>query len=410
MRDIENLDVFKPKFISGVISTFKTDPATYRGASFAPIKSSLEEEIVIDVKQYYDGLIPAVAPGAESPIVHRSGRAVMTYKPAYFRGKMLLHERNIQQLRRLGTDNQKETRQELVAGWLADLDRHVELRIEHSRWNALVNGAYTYYVDKQAVTVNYNVPSKFKPTLTGTDKWSDLANSDPIDDLNNWARLFRGSPARLGSIWLNQKVLNYLLHNEKIRDLIKTYGKGAGIGHPTLATVTDVLKAEIPGFAGIEVYDEGYNVHTFVTTSAASGQKDVVVEDATYIEVGDTVTLKSSDYSQQEDYVVASKSGNTLTMTVNLSSTFAVGAEAVIFKPFIPDNKVILKGVVPAGEIDMAFITTPSAYNGGLLNPRPGKFGKRILYDQDPPKIELVAGIYGLPILRNDTNIIATVA
>jgi hypothetical protein len=213
MNDIQNLDVFKSKFISGVVESFKTDPSQYKGSSFAPLRNTTENEIVIDVREYYDGLIPAVSPGAESPVVSRESRAQMKYKPAFFRGKMLLTEGNFEQLRRLGTANQKETRQEMVAGWMSDLDRQVELRIEHARWATLVNGKYAYNIDGQDVVVNYNVPDKFKPVLSGTDKWSDLSNSDPVSDLLDWSRLFRGTPARMGGIWINRKVLTWMLQN-----------------------------------------------------------------------------------------------------------------------------------------------------------------------------------------------------
>lgn len=408
MEDIRNLDVFKPTFIAGVIRSFKADPAKFRGASFAPLRTTPQSDIVIDVKQYYDGLIPATALGAESPVVAKESRGQMKYKPAYFRGKKIMTENDIEQLRRLGTDNQLETRQEIVAEWLSDLDRYVELRIEQSRWYTLVNGKYSYFVDGQEIRINYNRPDKFSPVLTGTDKWSDLSGSDPIKDLQEWSKLFRGTPAQMGEIWINMNVLTLLLQNEKVRALIKnTFGSDRR--DVTQTILTDIMKAHIPGFANIQVYDEGYNAHTFINVLASAGQKDVSVEDATYIDAGDIVTLKTADYTQQEDYIVDSKAGNVLTMTVNLASAFAVGDDAVAYKPFIPDDKVILKGRVPAGEFDMAFMSTPSAYNGGLLSPRPGKFGKSIAYDEDPPKLEIVSGIYGLPIMRNDTNIVATI-
>jgi len=368
----------------------------------------MEEKIVIDVKNYYDGLIPAVAPGAESPIVLKQTRGVMTYLPAYFRGKKLITEGSIDLLRKLGTDNQKETRQELMAGWLADLDRQTELRIEHSRWEVLVTGEYSYTIDGQTITVDYNVGAKYYPVLTGTDVWSDLDDSDPMSDLVAWSLLFRGSPASLGLIYLNMKTFSYLSRNAIIRDYIKTsFGSDRRIVNRQ--HIEEVFRAEIPGFTALEIYDEGYNAHSFVSSTASAGQKNITVEDATMFSAGDVITLKSADETTQEDATIDSISSNIVTVLVNLTSAYAVGANMTAFKPFIPDGKVILKGKVPAGELDMSFVTTPSPYNGGLMNPQPGKFAKTIITDGDPPKIELVSGIYGLPVMRKDTNIVATV-
>lgn len=409
MENITSIDVFKPTFIAGVVKSFKADPAKFKGSVFCPIRATLEEKIVIDVKNYYDGLIPAVALGAESPVVLKQTRGVMTYLPAYFRGKKIITEGSIELLRRLGSNNQKETRQELMAGWLGDLDRQVELRIEHARWQTLVYGEYSFTVDGKTITVDYNVGAKYYPVLTGTDKWSDLANSDPMNDLLNWGMLYRGSPASLGSVWINLKTLTYLAQNAKIRAYIKqSFGSDRRVANQQL--ITEVFRAEIPGFTDIQVYDEGYNAHSFVSSSASSGQKDITVEDASFFTSGDIITLKSADEKTQEDATIDSISGNVITILVNLTSTYAVGTNLTVFKPFIPDGKVILKGKIPVGEMDMSFITTPSAYNGGLLNPKPGKFAKTIITDGDPPKVELVSGIYGLPVMRKDTNVVATVS
>jgi hypothetical protein len=60
----------------------------------------------------------------------------------------------------------------------------------------------------------------------------------------------------------------------------------------------------------------------------------------------------------------------------------------------------------------MDFATTPTAYNGGLENPKPGKFAKILIKDdEDPPHAEIIVGVDGLPrMFRMDRWLVATVA
>lgn len=68
------------------------------------------------------------------------------------------------------------------------------------------------------------------------------------------------------------------------------------------------------------------------------------------------------------------------------------------FVPFIPSNKVIIRGEGMPGEPIMDFASTISLHNGGIDNPQPGKFS--MLEDESMrknPHVDLTVGCYGLP-------------
>lgn len=65
------------------------------------------------------------------------------------------------------------------------------------------------------------------------------------------------------------------------------------------------------------------------------------------------------------------------------------------FQLFVPDLSVILFGEGPESRCD--FATTPNMYTG-RPTPQTGKFARPIFYlDDDPIRVEVVVGMYGLP-------------
>jgi hypothetical protein len=93
-----------------------------------------------------------------------------------------------------------------------------------------------------------------------------------------------------------------------------------------------------------------------------------------------------------------------------------VGSEVRLKKHFIKDDSFIIRGALPAGTSGgpnwAEFISTNHVYGpGGIMSPTPGIFSKVIVKDDDdPPKIEVIAGVNGLPVLYYTTiNVVATV-
>jgi len=74
--------------------------------------------------------------------------------------------------------------------------------------------------------------------------------------------------------------------------------------------------------------------------------------------------------------------------------------DAGVFTKFIPDNKIVLLGDAPIGEI-IDIVTVPSL-NGSGGTPSPGKFAfiNEEIVNKANPRVELIGGIYCLPRIR----------
>jgi len=93
-------------------------------------------------------------------------------------------------------------------------------------------------------------------TLSGTDQWSDYANSDPIGDIETGIESVRSKTFRsANTLVLGQEVWNKLKHHPDLIDRIK-YG---GFGKMSLQALADLLDLDqvIVGAAGRETANEG---------------------------------------------------------------------------------------------------------------------------------------------------------
>jgi len=66
-----------------------------------------------------------------------------------------------------------------------------------------------------------------------------------------------------------------------------------------------------------------------LASNASSGQKDIVVEDASKFKAGDTIQVE--DDSSDEEATIDTISDNTITVTVNLSNSYTVAANARVY-------------------------------------------------------------------------------
>jgi len=133
------------------------------------------------------------------------------------------------------------------------LDKIIENRREWMRWQILQTGAISHAateVNDISVAIDFGISGTHTPALTGTDKWSDATNSDPITNQKSWKVIYvqdSGISAKYGI--MTDTVMGYLMNSTKCR-----------------ALMGDRLKDEIFMLGEIAkgvkltyiVYDEGY--------------------------------------------------------------------------------------------------------------------------------------------------------
>lgn len=133
------------------------------------------------------------------------------------------------------------------------LRRRLERLTEWMRWQAFVNGSLTitYPRTNSQLFIDYGFLPGHMPTA-GT-LWSDLANSDPIADLESWQLGMAADAGFLGlNIHLTSKTAKYIINNTKL----KTYFN-IPPGTPFRATLEQVAQLLAEGTQFV-VHDAGF--------------------------------------------------------------------------------------------------------------------------------------------------------
>ncbi len=401
-----------PRYLMKVIDDIPTQVETFRGAEIMPLTEQPGPKVEWDVKRPLGGMTQSVARGAESPVIHRRGVGQIAFEPAHFREKVILGESDVTTLRKLGTLEQRSTAAELIAEIMIDLDSRLETRIEWMRWQPVVNNSLTINENKVQFTVSYSIPDRMRPTASPL--WSTVATADPIQDIQTWIRLARGTGGKVKKFWFTTQVQQYLFRNSRILSLVDRVFNSGNIGLMSMEVLGSIIKTYIGNYE-YEVYDSGYNLISYTTASVASGSgpHTIVVDDALGFASGDVCQMSASDESAEENVTISSVSGNTITATGTTTGTYPAASMFRCYKTYVSDSIFIMEcefppGSGPKGEV----ISVDSVYGqGSLTSPKPGKFAETIFLDKDPKQIEIITGINALPVLyRKRGFITATIA
>lgn len=159
------------------------------------------------------------------------------------------------------------------------LQERNELRTEWMRWQALQGALVVTYPNAGSITINYGIPAGHFP-IFGTP-WSDVVNSDPIEDL--WALGAVSLPDAgiyLSQFHLNSVTFRYMRRNQKIRQALSTYGRDVML--PTDADLAALLRAETQ----LTIVDSGYlpegATNKLLTKFLPDGQIMATTRDYTY--------------------------------------------------------------------------------------------------------------------------------
>ena len=417
MEGLSNHPLLQPLYISKVLDSIQPDTAEYALTTDVPIVEQEGEQVIVDVRQTVGGMTMAVAEGAESPVIERRGRQQYMFMPAHFREKQLLGEKDVKKIRQIGTIDQLETAQQRITEILGELRMRLETRMEWSKWQMLYGSLAISQTDV-TYSIDYKIPSHFKPALSGADRWTET-NSDPMGDIMDWLAYYREEGTIPDFFMYNGNVEKLLLQNATIRELRDTLFQGQT--NPALLNRQNISMV-FNAYTGMQakVYDKGYYHVMKLTSEISPTSNSFTVDENPGVEIGDYVTVvhKSGEQYGRARILITGVSGTTISHTTDVggSVTYVVGSEVRVKKHFLGDDKFVIRGRLPVGTTGGPnwgeFISVNHVYGpGGLMNPQPGIFSKVVVKDDDdPPRIEVIAGVSGLPVLYHPTtNLIATV-
>jgi hypothetical protein len=227
--------------------------------------------------------------------------------------------------------------------------------------------------------------------------------------------------ARPSEILFNAKTQRIVMQSSKIRTLRDNLFTGQpNLGNLSPGNLQAVIKSYL-GDLAYRAYDGGYMELTDLTQAVASSGTTLYVREVGTIAADDSVivTHRDGDVVSRERCTVASVSVANKTITlaspgIAASAGYPGGSTIRVKKFFIPDGKVVIRGVLPntieGGPQWAEIISTVHPYGADPLVPAMGKFAKVVVHeDDDPPSVEIIAGINGLPVVyHRDVNILLT--
>lgn len=250
------------KFLTRTVREFPVE--AFVGQDILPIVGVPGLNTMWDIINKDAKLAGFVAINAESPLADKAGMERGFSELADIRIKERFDEDELMALREPGQadvvlEGLAETRRAVAERSLATalqrMTARVNGRVEWMRWQALSTGSISYDDGKVIFSVDFGIPGTHVITLTGTDRWDDLDDSDPLSDITDWVELIRADTGRAPDrMYVGSNIAKYLVNNEKIRALLA--GTSGITSLLSLNTVLNLI-GQLVGLR-IERYDTTY--------------------------------------------------------------------------------------------------------------------------------------------------------
>ena len=216
----------------------------------------------VDLKASFTELgamIPIVASvhgfDTSAEIGSRDGFNVLEIEKMLIKRKLPINE---ELLIKLSNPRNQQEFSELIERLYNDariLSEGVLARCEAMKMEVLANGSLSFDENNVKLTLDYQVPSGHKETLTGTSLWSDTANSKPLEDIQEWYdKIVDDQGVAPERALTSNKVVRLLCKNASIQ--LAVYGQNQAGKLVTLTELNNLF--ETMGLPLIETYDEKY--------------------------------------------------------------------------------------------------------------------------------------------------------
>lgn len=243
--------------IVGPVET-QMEAAPFLGEQIAPMEDIDHQYVSMRVEDTHAiGIGQFRAPEAEPPLMDLTGREE---REEVIELAFLDEMHRISPIRweKLNSTDERiaarEARSLIEIGQI--LERRNERLTEWMRWQAFSGQLTIEYQQRDtALVIDYPLPTGHKP-VAGVP-WTDLVNSDPIQDLRTWQNQVAISSNYAGlRIHMSSDDLDLVLNNQKLRGYFNV-----DPGQPFLPTLEDVLRLLRPG-TQIITFDTAYREET----------------------------------------------------------------------------------------------------------------------------------------------------
>ncbi len=345
------------------------------------------------------GMTPFVAPGSPAPNVgddqfYSEGSAVA----AYWKEKTFIDEVALNNLREPLTEQTYYTAEKQIARKIARLRARCDRRKEWMLSQMLFNHSFSYQIKGGAkFSVNYNVPAQNAQALSGDDFWKTSGGTKgttatPIKDVFDFRQDYVDELGREPEYCvITSDMLKWWMFDTDLQNLLKksAFGEGDLFSNP------QAVFAKLFGLGNLIVYDEYFDVSSWLTADAGSNTA-VVVEDATDFVAGKARLYDMASMFTYEDVTIASVNyaTNTLTLADTPTGSFSAGkARLSSRKKFASEDKLMFFSRTVEGETVAEFMEAPFG-----LNRNWGMYGDSQT-EWDPDGLWLRIQNKGLPVM-----------
>lgn len=219
-------NLFKTRVLTTAINEMKAPARKVYNRLFAG-KEHLEptDRLAFEVITGSQRVLATVNIYAPATVTEKTGRKVITMTAPRLSTKRFIHTAELNALRAYG----QQVGQEMMSTRIAR--EQMDMRNEHDRtlefWACNALKGKIYDADMKTVLVDYSVASSHKPTLTGTDLWTN-ASSNPITKIRELKRLIEDDSNATITGWIafvGYEAMDALLTNTAVLNLLK-YEKG----------------------------------------------------------------------------------------------------------------------------------------------------------------------------------------
>lgn len=294
----------------------------FLGEQIAPMQDTDDQYVSMSVEDMYaTGIGQFRSPEASIPLMDITGREEReeVIELAYLDEAHRISPRRWEILTEGGEKLAgREARRLIEIGQI--LERRNERLTEWMRWQAFSGRLTIEYQQRDtALVIDYPFAAGHKPSVAVS--WTDLNNSDPVNDLNVWLSKVStdaGSPGRI--IHISDEDIQLILSNQKLPDYFNVEP-----GQPFKPTLEDVLKLLPPQTVFMPTN------HAYREEAVGASRRR---EDHTrYLPVGNV--LITTDYNIQGVGRIAE--------TLNGPVEIKTGPDTTTFLPG-PQSEIILKG------------------------------------------------------------------
>jgi hypothetical protein len=200
------------------------------------------------------GILGNISIYAPATVTDKTGRKTVTMKAPRIAEKRFIPVADLNALRQLGGKVAVESMKTRIAREQKDMRGKADRTMEFWAVNALKGQILDS--DLSTVLIDYNVDATHKPTLTGSDLWTDAA-SHPVNKIRELKTLIEDDSSAEIIEWvafLGSGVMNALLIHDEVKDLLKT-DKGSQMAET--GRIQRLAEVELNEYNGSFIDDTG---------------------------------------------------------------------------------------------------------------------------------------------------------